>query len=145
MRAIAATEATLTGDTKAIFETDVSASVRIVPLVNTLTNLDLTKKESWLGNGTILNKEKDKWRWRDLTRKISIVEQYGIIGLCTSLLLIYTCAIRRFFSIETLYYIILLLCSLGNEYFTWSMIYIFTAIRYFQSKSILNECINHNR
>lgn len=131
-RATAAIEATLTGNTAMIFKADVSASIRIIPLVNTLTKTDLTQKESWVGKGTYAADRAEKSEWRNLDRKLGIVEQYGLLGLLGSLVLLYSCAIRRFFSLETLYFIILLLCSLGNEYFTWSMIYVFTAMRYFQ-------------
>ena len=143
-RAMAAAEATLTGNTALIFKADVSASVRIIPLVNTLTKTDLTKKESWVGGGTYKVDRAKKNEWRNLDRKLGIVEQYGLLGLAGSFILLYTCAIRRFFSLETLYFVILLLCSLGNEYFTWSMIYVFTAMRYFQREKE-NGCLDCSR
>lgn len=133
-RAINAAQATVTGDVVAITEADQSGSVRIVPLVNTLLFTDLTQKESWIGNGT-LSKDEAENAWIDLTRKITIVEQYGLLGFIASLFLLYSCAIYRFFSIETLLFIFLLTLSLGNTYIVWFMIFVFTATRYFQ-KSI---------
>lgn len=143
-RATSAIEATLTGNTSSIYKADGSASVRIIPLINTLTKTDLTKKESWIGKGTYAADRTDKNEWKNLDRKLGIVEQYGVLGLIGSLVCLYSCAIRRFLSLETLYFVILLLCSLGNEYFTWSMIYIFTAIRYFQIKKEYGCFDNHS-
>ena len=144
-RATSAIEATLTGNSSSIYKADGSASVRIIPLINTLTNTDLTQKESWVGKGTYDAKRAEKNEWKNLDRKLGIVEQYGLLGLIGSLILLYLCAIQRFLSLETLYFIILLLCSLGNEYFTWSMIYIFTAIRYFQTNNEHGCLYNHSK
>ena len=134
---------TLTGDVSKIFKTEASGSVRIIPLLNTLTNTDLTQKESWVGSGTYSADRESRHEWRNLSRKLGIVEQYGLLGLLGSLFLLYFCAIYRFFSIETLYFIILLLCSLGNEYFTWSMVMVFTAMRYFKEQKE-NECLDYH-
>lgn len=142
-RATVAIETTLTGNTSLIFKADGSASVRIIPLVNTLTKTDLTQKESWVGKGTYAADRAEKNDWKNLDRKLGMVEQYGLLGLIGSLVLLYACAIRRFFSLENLYFIVLLLCSLGNEYFTWSMVMVFTAIRYFK-KQLENGCFNYH-
>ena len=130
-RAINAAQATITGDVMQIVEADQSGAVRIVPLINTLLNTDLSQTESWLGKGT-LSEDDAQNAWTDLNRKISIVEQYGLLGLIASLILLYSCAIRRFFSIETLMFILLLMLSLNNIYIVWSMVFIFTTIKYFQ-------------
>ncbi len=99
------------------------------------------KKESWVGGGTYEADRADANEWKNLDRKLGIVEQYGLLGLLGSLILLYSCAIRRFFSLETLYFVVLLLCSLGNEYFTWSMVLIFTAMRYFKSSKKMDVSI----
>lgn len=141
-RVIVATEATFSGNIKNISQADGSASARIIPLVNTLIYTDLTKKESWIGGGT-LSKDGSLNYWKNLNRKIPVVEQYGLLGLVASLFLIYTCSIRYLFSLETLYFIILLQMSIINAYVVWSMIFIFTAINYFQEqdeKEYLSNC-----
>lgn len=132
-RAINAMKATITGDIMQIVEADQSGSVRIVPLVNTFLNTDLSQTESWLGGGTLSEDEAEN-AWADLERKISIVEQYGLLGLIASLIFLYTCAIDRIFSIETLLFMFLLMLSLNNIYIVWSMIFIFTTIKYFQKQ-----------
>ena len=134
-RAKAAAMATLSGSVQVISDTDLSAAYRIVPLVNTFTQMDLSKKESWFGNGTMTDKEADDLRL-DLTKKIGIVEQYGLLGLLFSLLIVYCCAIRSIFSIETLLFIFLYGLSLGNIYIVWSAMYIFTTIKYFSKQTV---------
>lgn len=124
--------ATLTGDVKQIHKADGSAGSRIIPLVNTLTKMDLSKKKSWVGKGTYGEDRLNKYEWKNLNRKLVVVEQYGLLGLIGSLVFLYTCAIRRFFSLENLYFIILLVCSISSVYCSWFMLMVFTAMRYFQ-------------
>lgn len=129
-RALRTSKATLSGDVRIISDADGSASVRVIPLVNTFLRTDLYQKESWIGKGT-LSEEQSLNLWTDLDRKIIIVEQYGLVGFIASLLLIYTCCIRRLLSVETLMFTLLLMLSLGNIYYTWFMMFIFLICRYF--------------
>jgi len=133
-RALRVTQATLTGDVKKIQVEDGSASSRIIPIINTLT-IDLTSKDSWIGKGTSSHK-KATTSWRRTTDKISIVEQYGLITFFISLLLVYTCMIRKILSIESLYFIILLGMSLLNVYYYWGIMMLFSIIKYFQEQNI---------
>ena len=130
-RALKATKATFTGDVITISKVDGSASTRIVPFINTITDLDLFELESWVGEGTVTVEERDM-AWMDNTRKIGVVEQYGLIGFICSLVFIYFCVIRKIMSIETLCFVFLLTMTLANAYMTWSMFFVFTTIRYFQ-------------
>ena len=132
-RALRVTKATMTGDIKEIQAEDGSAASRIIPIVNTL-RMDLTEKETWLGKGTS-SYEKATTGWMRTTDKIAIVEQYGLIALILSLLLVYSCMIRSFFCLETLVFLILFGMSLTNIYYVWGGMMIFTAVRYFQQKS----------
>ena len=140
-RAIKTINATMTGNIKTINQEDGSAGTRVIPILNTLT-IDLTNTNSWIGNGTISKQDSEK-SWLNLNRKIPIVDQYGLIGLIFSLILIYTCAIRRIWSIETILFMVLSLATLGNEYHIWSQMYVFTAIRYFQAKKENGYLCNH--
>lgn len=142
-RVIKTINATMTGNIKTINQEDGSAGTRVIPILNTLT-IDLTNTNSWIGNGTISKQESEK-SWQNLNRKIPIVEQYGLIGLTFSLILIYTCAIRRIWSIETILFMVLSLATLGNEYHIWSQMYIFTAIRYFQTNNEHGCLYNHSK
>ncbi len=75
----------------------------------------------------------------DLISKIGNINDYGFICYTLLLLLIYSCAIYRFFSLETLFFVILMSCTLANVYYSWGIMIIFTIIRYFQIKY---ECGN---
>lgn len=129
-RAKVSIEATLTGNVKTISKADGSASVRIIPLVNTLTNLEMHKREIWLGEGTSSINERDT-AWADPNRKISIIEQYGLLGFICSLILLYTCIVKDFFSCETLCFVLLLTLTITNTYLAWSVFFTFSTISYF--------------
>lgn len=127
-RAMRVTKATITGNTKEIQAEDGSAATRIIPIINTI-KIDLTKKESWFGHGTS-SYEKASTGWMRTTDKIAVVEQYGLIALIISLILVYTCAIHNFLSIETLVFLILFGMSLTNIYYIWGAMMIFTVVSY---------------
>lgn len=129
-RAWRVTQVTLTGDVEEIQAEDGSAASRIIPIINTL-KMDLTQKESWFGKGTSSH-EHAATAWMRTTDKIAVVEQYGLIALIMSLLLVYSCAIRKFFCLETVVFLILFGMSLINIYYVWGAMMIFTAVRYFQ-------------
>lgn len=139
-RAMRVTKTAITGNTKEIQAEDGSAATRIIPIINTI-KIDLTKKESWLGNGTS-SYEKASTGWMRTTDKIPVVEQYGLLVFILSLILVYVCAIDNMFSIETLIFLILLGMSLTNIYYVWGAMMIFTVIKYFQklsNKGLLNN------
>lgn len=129
------------GDSASIIEADGSGASRIIPLINTFTKLDLSKKETWFGHG---NESQDsryyKESWLDWSKAdyfvIPIVRQYGLIGWFLTLILVYSCCIKRFFSIETLLWFTLGMATLGNIYFHWGIILMMTGIRYYQSIEI---------
>ena len=125
------------GDKKSIGKTDGSAAYRIYPIINTIES-DISKKEFWIGNG--IDSAKNKLGLIDLRKsKIGNINDYGFICYTLLLLLIYSCAIYRFFSLETLFFVILMSCTLANVYYSWGIMIIFTIIRYFQIKY---ECGN---
>ena len=131
-RAVRVARATMTGNTNEIQQEDGSAAVRVVPLVNTFIKTDLTKKQSWIGKG-ILDKE-SAFKIRRESRKIAVVDQFGLLGLIMSLILVYGCMIKRFFSLETLIYVVLLGFSLGNIAYSWGCMMMFTVVCYFQEQ-----------
>lgn len=141
-RAILVAKATASGDAKKVQQTDGSAAVRVMPVLNTFTKMDLTKKETWIGKASM---EKDKGWWRATDTKLT--DQYGLIAFILTLVFVYSCMIRRFFSIETLLFVFLLGFSYGNIYYTWGCLMIMTGERYFQvqqEKGLLHLCINYN-
>lgn len=133
-RVKAIAEATSTGNIENISETDQSASTRIIPLLNFLTKTDLSNESSWYGNGTLTLEDRNNWYKSISSSTISMVDQYGILTFLFSLILVYTCIIRRFLSIETIFFIIIFGMSLGNFAYTWGAMMIFAAVRYFQEQ-----------
>ena len=122
--------ATTTGEADAVAEEDGSASSRVIPLLNTF-NSDLTDKTTWVGRGT--KSEKDLTNLSAYkTNKIDVVEQYGLIALVVSLVLVYSCFIRNFFSIETMVFIILFGITVANLYYSWACFMMMSAVKFFQ-------------
>lgn len=119
-------------DVNTMHETEGSGAIRIIPIVNTFTDIDLFASETWLGKGT-QTKEYAADFWKRTTDKVVIVEQYGLISFILSLFLVFKCAIRNFFSIETLLFLGLLSMTLSNIYYAWTIMMIFTTIKYFDS------------
>lgn len=137
-RAILIAKATASGDAKKVQQTDGSAAVRVMPVLNTFTKLDLTKKETWIGKTSM---EKDRGWWRKTDTKLT--DQYGLIAFMLALTFVYSCMIRRVISIETLLFVFLLGCSYGNIYYTWGCLMIMTGVRYFQKQNENNHIMLH--
>lgn len=130
-RALSAIETTMTFDTDAIIEADGSAAYRIVPIVNTLTKLDITKKESWIGHGI------DTVETSGLISNMSMIggiTDYGLIVFILSVIFIYTYCIKGFFSLESIMYILLLRMSIRNIYWVWAIFMIWMTVKYFQEQ-----------
>lgn len=130
-RAKRLTKASLTGDIEMMQEADGSGASRIIPFVNTITKTDFSKKESWVGNGTA---KIDSLWWTKMNRKIGVIDQYGIIGFIITMFLVYMCMIRRFISIESLFFMGLLGMCIGNIYYAWGCLILFAGVRYFQEQ-----------
>lgn len=124
-------EASLSGNIEMMQDADGSGASRIIPVVNTITKTDFSKKETWVGKGTA---KIDSLWWTKMDRKIGVIDQYGLIGFIISMLLVYRCMIRRFISIESLFFLGLLGMSLGNIYYAWGCLILFSGVRYFQEQ-----------
>ena len=135
-RAVALAEAASTGSAEEAMAADGSGATRIIPVMNVFTKTDVTQLETWIGKKSM---EKDKHWWMRTDTKI--YDQYGLIVFIISLVFIYSCVIRHFFSIETLLYLILLGFTLGNIYYAWGCLMIMTGVTYFQKICIENDTI----
>lgn len=123
-RAYNTTQATLTLDTEQIENADGSASVRIIPMINTIKNLNLTKSEHWFGYGVdtgIENKSE---------RLIGEITDYGFLAYLCGLALAFSCSIR-FWSIPTIMYFIGVGGGTSNVAYQWGILLIFICVRYF--------------
>ena len=123
-------------DIQAMDEADGSGASRIIPMVNTLTKTDLADLSSWIGMGT--GERQQAIVMTDKTRKMGNIVQYGIIGYALSLLLVYSCIIRRLFSLESLVYLVLFGMSCANITYTWGCLMLLASSMYFDSKKIAN-------
>lgn len=89
----------ITLDKQAVMNADGSAAARIIPVVNTLTKLDLSSWEGWLGHG--VDYGLSKWIFSDRVMLGGIAD-YGFLSFIVMQIAVYTCMIRKFFSLETL-------------------------------------------
>ncbi|GHU62535.1 hypothetical protein FACS1894160_0090 [Bacteroidia bacterium] len=131
-RARTVVEATMTGDAKTVIHEDMSASVRVVPLLNTLNELDIFSTETWLGKGNKIegNYMADTKFLKG--RMVGGITEYGLLSYIVSLIFVFSCCVRRFFSLECLIFIMLLGAGILNIYYVWASLMIFTAIKYFE-------------
>lgn len=126
-RATSAATASLTLDAEQIVKADGSASVRIIPLINTINNLDLSKKEHWFGYGI------DAGIGDKSNRLMGEITDYGFLAYLCGLILVFTCAIR-FWSIPTIMYFIGIGGGTGNIAYQWGILIVFMCVRYFYKK-----------
>ena len=129
-RAVNVINATLTLDVETVQETDGSAASRIVPIINTL-NMDLDSKETWFGKGTI--KKEDVYRGMSQKARIGNIDQYGLISYIVSLFLVFSCCMN-FRSLPTIMFFVGVGGGVTNIAYLWSILMVFTVIRYFQTK-----------
>lgn len=130
-RAMISLEATLSGQAENIIEADQSAAVRIVPLINTFKNLDISSKKTWFGEGTDASLKEGLF---GSERMIGGINDYGLLSYIILLLFIYACCIKKVFSIETLILIFLMGGGVSNISYGWGMLMIFTTSKYFEER-----------
>lgn len=121
-RAASTIEATATFDKETIEETDGSASVRIAPILNSLT-ADFSKKETWFGYGV------DSGLSTGLNR--TIFHDYGFIYYIIALLLCFSCA-YNFWSLGTIFMFAGVGGGAGNNIqYAWALMMVMTCVKYF--------------
>lgn len=130
-RATRTASAVVTLNNEQIVEADGSASVRIIPLINTINNLDLSKKEHWFGYGI------DAGIGDKSNRLMGEITDYGFLAYLCGLILVFTCAIR-FWSIPTIMYFIGIGGGTGNIAYAWGILMVFICVRYFYEKQRQN-------
>ena len=121
-RATSTIEATTTLDKETVTQTDGSASVRIAPVLNSLT-ADFTKAETWFGYGIDSS-------LADIYSR-TIFHDYGLIFYIISLLLCFSCA-YNFWSLGTIF----MFAGVGggadgNIQYAWALMMVMTCVKYF--------------
>lgn len=128
-RAYNTVNATLTLDNETVQKTDGSASARITPMLNTINNLDLTKKEHWFGYGIdagVANKSESM---------MAEITDYGFLAYLFGLFLVFSCAIRVW-SIPTIMYFVGVGGGTSNIAYLWGILMVFMCVRYFYCQSV---------
>lgn len=126
-RASSVVEATLTGNSQNIIETDGSAASRITPMLNTIQAIDLNDFDTWFGHGVDYNLQEKKKGGKEL---IGEINDYGLIAYILGLILVFSCAIE-FRSLATIMYFLGVGGGTGNIAYAWGSLMIFACIRYF--------------
>lgn len=134
-RASSVVEATLTGDTQTVMETDGSAASRIMPMLNTINAIDLNDFDTWFGHGVDYNLHEKKNGGKDL---IGEINDYGLIAYILGLILVFSCAIK-FRSLATIMYFLGVGGGTGNIAYAWGSLMIFACIRYFHHHTSTNK------
>ncbi len=124
----ASIEATLTMDTQNIKDADLSASARILPYLYTIEHFDIFKTETWVGSGTDTGVNNNRW---GLKRMIGGISDFGFLSYIFALFLVFSCCIRRFLSVETLFFFVLLMAETRNVYVWWAVFMLFATTNYF--------------
>jgi len=130
-RVYTAIEVTQTLESDAISKADASASTRILPFIYTYEHFDVFEAETWFGNGIDSGINNDKW---GRYRMIGGMSDYGLLSYIFALGLIFSTSIRKVFSLETLFFIVILMAEVRSIYVWWSVITVFAVIRYFQNQ-----------
>lgn len=133
-RAKVTLDAVLTLDIKNVKKADHSAAYRVVPLLNTITELDLTKAETWIGKGVDTTKNT---KYLSKGQMLTGITDYGLICYIVALTFISVCCFTRFLSFEMLIFIAMLSCDIRSIYLIWGGFMVFTTIKYFQNNAIL--------
>ncbi|MDR2919733.1 MAG: hypothetical protein LBV72_10270 [Tannerella sp.] len=131
-RAINVLSATMERDNEVIAKADGSASVRIIPILNTINNLDLTKSETWFGYGT------DYGVQNKAERMIAEITDYGLFAYIGGLILVFSCSIR-FWSLGTLMYFTGIGGGTANIAYQWGILMLFICMRYFYDNRWINR------
>lgn len=135
-RVIAVAEATTTMNAQEVRHTDSSAAVRVAPILNTFSSIaeNLDEEDFWIGHGCDYSRS---FKYNPEKRKIGDIDDYGFIAYLLSLLLIFSCCIR-FRSIATIMFFLGLAGSGTNNFaYSWGLLYILSATRYFYNQKTL--------
>lgn len=125
-RAMAVFNATMTGDTDLVRNTDRSASDRIIIILDTIKYLDVSDTDTWLGKGVDASFTSDK-------AVVSAITDYGLISYILKLVFFFSCCFTGFFSLEVLMFILLFSFNVGNIAYGWAALMVFSTIKYFKS------------
>ena len=113
-----------------IYDTDGSASLRILPLLNSYNFIsdNIDKATLWFGFGIDSNATLPS----DEFRNISDLSDYGLITYIFSLIFVFKCCIKNFLSMQTLFFFILLGAGISSIAYLWGILMLFSSLKYFE-------------
>lgn len=127
-RARSAIDVSLQGDTELMQTTDGSAASRINPILNTLQDLDLSKKETWFGKGSDTAIELEG---ASEQRLMGNINDYGLLTFIVGIFFIFYCCIPGIFSLPTLLIFALVGFSATNIAYIWGVYMLLVPVKYF--------------
>ena len=136
IRALNVFEATKSLDSDTVIKADGSAAVRVLPLINTINNFDLSSYTFWWGNGLV---EKGEFNPYSKENMIGCITTFGFLSYLFSLGIIFGCAIRRFISLPTLMHFIGVGGGVSNIAYGWGLLMIFTVLYYLEFEQKKNR------
>lgn len=133
----AAAEAATTLDANEVRAADTSASVRIAPMLNTISGFpeNISKEVFWVGHGCDYG---ISFKYHPELRQWAEIDDYGFIAFILSWVLVFTCCIRLR-SIPTIMFIFGVGGATGNIAYGWGSLYIFMITRYFYNMRVAGE------
>ena len=133
----ATAEAAATLDPMEVREADTSAAVRVAPTLNTIANFseNINNEVFWTGHGCDYNKS---FKYNPQFRQYGEIDDYGFIACLLGFLIVFSCCIR-FRSIATIMFFLGVGGGLGNIAYSWGLLFILMATRYFSKYQIVSE------
>lgn len=111
-----------------VIEADHSASARIVPLLNTIFELDFLEAETWIGKGIDFQADAD---YLSKEQTVGGITDYGLLAYIASIIFVFATCIPKFRLVETLIFIVLLGAGVGNVAYVWGILLLLTTTTYF--------------
>jgi hypothetical protein len=133
-------DAALSNDTETMISTDVSAAYRVLPMMNTLNDLDLSSSKTWFGEGIDTGANAYIEGLESYANiKLGLISDYGLFSYIIALCFVFSCCIKHFWSIETLMFFLLLGGAVSNIAYGWGILLILTCTKYFKNYYKLNN------
>ena len=128
-RVVAVANAASSMNAGSVRQTDTSAAVRVAPIVNTCSNLanNITDRDFWIGHGCDYSL---RFRHSPERRNMGDIDDYGLISLILSWVLVFSCCVRLR-SIGAILFLLGLGGGTNNVAYSWGLLYILCATRYF--------------
>lgn len=124
-RALEVLNASLTGNSEVVRQTDHSASTRVNIILDTFKYLDITDSNIWIGNGV----DTAQFQKHAIVTGIS---EFGLISYIVKMGMFFSCCFTGLFTLEILMYVLIFGINIGNIAYGWGALMVFSTIKYFK-------------